>query len=99
MSRSLKKGPYVDEKLVLKVQKYKDEGSKKPVKTWKRSCTIIPEFIDVKFLVHNGRSHVLVHIMEDMVGYKLGDFAPTRKFMGHAAKGKIAKATGQTGSK
>ena len=83
MSRSQKKGPYVDEKLYLKVQKQEAAGSKEPIKTWARACTIVPEFVGFTFLVHNGRQHMEVHITEDMVGHKLGEFAPTRTFKGH----------------
>ena len=87
MSRSLKKGPYVDEKLLKKVQKLDEQGVKEPVKTWARASTISPEFIGHTFLVHNGRQHVSVYVTEDMVGHKLGEFSPTRTFRGHGAKG------------
>ncbi len=86
MGRSLKKGPYVDPKLYMKVQKA--EGSGEPIKTWARRCTIVPEFVGVTFLVHNGRQHVKVFVTEEMVGHKLGEFAPTRTFRGHGGKGK-----------
>ena len=82
MSRSLKKGPYVDQRLAAKVDK---QGmNKEPIKTWSRDCTIIPEFIGATFLVHNGKTFVKVYVTEDMVGHKLGEFAPTRTFRGHA---------------
>ncbi|MFK7768622.1 MAG: 30S ribosomal protein S19 [Mariniblastus sp.] len=83
MSRSQKKGPYVDEKLFRKVQKAEEAGSKEPIKTWARACTVIPEFIGYTFLIHDGRKHVKVLMTEDMVGHKLGEFAATRTFKGH----------------
>lgn len=83
MSRSLKKGPYVDEKLYNKVMKAKDAGNKTPIKTWRRACTIVPEFIGHKFAVHNGKDFIDVYVTEDMVGHKLGEFSVTRKFRGH----------------
>ncbi len=83
MSRSTKKGPYVDEKLAGKVQKLKASGSTFPIKTWARACTITPEFVDVKFQVHNGKKFIDVYVTEQMVGHKLGEFAPTRYFKGH----------------
>jgi len=83
MSRSLKKGPFVDFKTYRKVERQIEEGINKPIKTWARACTIVPEFVGFTFLVHNGRQHVEVHITEDMVGHKLGEFAPTRTFKGH----------------
>lgn len=86
MSRSLKKGPYVDEKLFLKVEKLSATGEKKPIKTWARACTVVPEFIGHNFQVHNGRNFVDVFITEDMVGHKLGEFANTRTFRGHTNK-------------
>lgn len=86
MSRSQKKGPYVDEKLFRKVQKANDAGNREPIKTWARACTVVPEFIGLTFMVHNGRQHMKVQITEDMVGHKLGEFAPTRTFKGHAGK-------------
>jgi small subunit ribosomal protein S19 len=90
MSRSLKKGPYVDQRLLAKVEKL---GSRKePLKTWARDCTVVPEFVGHTFLVHNGRQHVKVFITEDMVGHKLGEFAPTRVFKGHSGGKKAAAA-------
>ena len=83
MSRSTKKGPYVDEKLYRKTQKLEESGRKDAIKTWARACTIVPEFVGHTFLVHNGRQHVRVFITEDMVGHKLGEFAPTRTYRGH----------------
>ena len=88
MGRSVKKGPFVDEKLLKKVEKQNAEGRKEPVKTWARASTISPEFVGHTFLVHNGRAHISVYVTEDMVGHKLGEFAPTRTFRGHGAKGK-----------
>lgn len=88
MSRSLKKGPYVDEKLQKKVERLNEAGRKEPIKTWARSCTISPDFVGHTFLVHNGRAHINVYVTEDMVGHKLGEFAPTRTFRGHGARGK-----------
>ena len=83
MSRSQKKGPYVDEKLFRKVQKAEAAGNKEPIKTWARSCTVIPEFVGYTFMIHDGRKHVKVLMTEDMVGHKMGEFAPTRTFKGH----------------
>jgi len=83
MSRSQKKGPFVDEKLYAKVEKAEAAGSKEPIKTWARSCTVVPEFIGYTFMVHNGRQHMKVYVTEDMVGHKLGEFAATRTFRGH----------------
>ena len=88
MSRSLKKGPFVDPKLYRKVQIQQSSGRIEPIKTWSRSCTIVPEFVGTTFLVHNGRHHDKVLVTEDMVGHKLGEFAPTRTFRGHGGKGK-----------
>ena len=83
MSRSQKKGPFVDEKVFKKVQKAEAAGSKEPIKTWARACTVIPEFIGYTFLIHDGRKHVKVLMTEDMVGHKFGEFAPSRTFKGH----------------
>jgi len=85
MSRSLKKGPYVDAKLLKKIAKLKS-GDKTVIKTWARNCTIIPEMVGFTFGVHNGKDHLPVFISEDMVGHKLGEFAPTRKFTRHGGK-------------
>jgi small subunit ribosomal protein S19 len=97
MARSLKKGPFVDAKLLKKVRVQKQEGKNKPIKTWSRACTITPEMVSVTFEVHNGRWFNKVFVTESMVGHKLGEFSPTRKFTGHSKKGKIAKSTGSTG--
>ena len=83
MSRSSKKGPYVDPKLIKKVEKARAEGNNKPIKTWSRASTIIPEFIGYTFAVHNGRTFINVFVSENMVGHRLGEFAPTRTFRGH----------------
>jgi small subunit ribosomal protein S19 len=88
MSRSLKKGPYVDPKLAKKVMLQKASGDKTPIKTWSRASAISPEFVGHTFLVHQGKNFVEVFISEAMVGHKLGEFAPTRTFRGH---GKIVK--------
>lgn len=89
MSRSLKKGPYIDEKLQLKVDKVIKTGDKKPIKTWARRSTITPDMVGISFAVHNGKDHLAVFVVEDMVGHKLGEFSPTRKFRTHG--GKMAK--------
>ena len=85
MARSLKKGPYVDEKIFRKVQQQKQTGSREPIKTWARACTIVPEFVGHTFNVHNGKIFHSVFVTEDMVGHKLGEFSPTRMFRGHTA--------------
>lgn len=97
MSRSLKKGPYVDEKLLKKVLKLKETKDKKPIKTWARGSVVAPEYVGVTIAIHDGKKHVPVFVTEEMVGHRLGEFAMTRVFKGHAAKGKIAKASGTTG--
>ena len=84
MSRSIKKGPYVEERLLNRVKAQMDTTDKKVIKTWSRSSTIFPEFVGCTIAVHDGRKHVPVYITEDMVGCKLGEFAPTRTFKGHA---------------
>ena len=86
MGRSVKKGPFVVEKLVKKVQRQKDSGVNEPIQTWARSCTIIPDFVSHTFMVHNGNKFLKVFITEDMVGHKLGEFAPTRTFRGHGGR-------------
>jgi small subunit ribosomal protein S19 len=86
MGRSLKKGPFVDEKLFAKVAKRQAEGSHEPIKTWSRRCTIVPEFVGYTFMVHNGKMFHKVFVTEDMVGHKLGEFSPTRTFRGHSSK-------------
>lgn len=84
MSRSTKKGPYVEASLMKKVEALNAAGDKQVIKTWSRSSTIFPEFVGHTFAVHDGRKHVPVYVTEDMVGHKLGEFAPTRTFKGHA---------------
>ena len=84
MSRSTKKGPYVEESLYKKVEALNAKGDKQVIKTWSRRSTIFPEFVGHTFAVHDGRKHVPVYVTEDMVGHKLGEFAPTRTFRGHA---------------
>jgi small subunit ribosomal protein S19 len=84
MSRSIKKGPYVQEVLLKRVIAMNEAGEKKVLKTWSRSSTIFPEFVGHTFAVHDGRKHVPVYVTEDMVGHKLGEFAPTRTYKGHA---------------
>ena len=86
MGRSLKKGPYVDEKLLAKVTKQAADGSREPIKTWARRCTIVPEFVGFTFMVHNGKMFNKVFVTEDMVGHKLGEFSLTRTFRGHSSK-------------
>jgi small subunit ribosomal protein S19 len=86
MGRSLKKGPFVDEKLYRKVAMQNESGRRAPIRTWARACTIVPEFVDHTFQVHNGRHFIDVFITEDMVGHKLGEFSHTRMFRGHTNK-------------
>lgn len=88
MARSSKKGPYIDERLMKKVLKQKQEGKKQPIKTWVRECQIAPEFVGHTMGIYNGRVHIEVYISEDMVGHRLGEFSPTRTFRGH---GKVTK--------
>ncbi len=93
MPRSVKKGPFVDEHLMKKVRKAKETGDRKVIKTWSRRSMIIPDMVGLTFAVHNGRKFIPVFITENMVGHKLGEFAPTRTFYGHAAdkKSKVKK--------
>ena len=84
MSRSLKKGPFVEEKLFNRIEEMNAKNDKKVIKTWSRASTIFPEFVGHTIAVHDGKKHVPVYITEDMVGHKLGEFAPTRSFRGHA---------------
>lgn len=88
MARSLKKGPFIDYKLWLKVQKMNETGKKSVIKTWARRSTIPPEFVGHTFAVHNGNKFIPVYVTENMVGHKLGEFAPTRTFKGHAGHNK-----------
>ena len=96
MSRSSKKGPYIDERVMKKVLAAKDSGSKAVIKTWSRACSITPEMVGLTFGVHNGREHIPVSVNEAMVGHKLGEFSFTRKFRGHG--GKMAKEQAKTSS-
>jgi small subunit ribosomal protein S19 len=89
MSRSLKKGPYVDPRVLAKVLKMQASGKRQPIKTWSRACVISPEMVAVTFLVHNGKDFLTVLVDENMVGHRLGEFAPTKKFVRHG--GKMAK--------
>ncbi|MCF6094802.1 30S ribosomal protein S19 [Microaerobacter geothermalis] len=91
MGRSLKKGPFADDHLIKKVVEMNEKGEKRVVKTWSRRSTIFPEFIGHTIAVYDGRKHVPVYITEDMVGHKLGEFAPTRTFKGHAGDDKKTK--------
>ena len=91
MSRSVWKGPFVDPSLLKKVEKLKTESKSAPIKTWSRKSTIIPEFVGVSFLIHNGKKFILITISEDMVGHKLGEFSPTRNFASHTPADKKAK--------
>ena len=91
MARSLKKGPYVEEKLMNKVERAISTGDTKPIKTWSRRSMVLPEMVGLTIAVHNGRQHVPVLISENMVGHKLGEFAITRTFRGHAADRKASK--------
>jgi small subunit ribosomal protein S19 len=88
MARSIKKGPFVDHHLMAKVQKARDGNDKRPIKTWSRRSTIVPDFIGLTVAVHNGKQHIPVYITENMVGHKLGEFALTRIFKSHSAAGK-----------
>ena len=90
MSRSVWKGPFVDPSLIKQVEKQKNESKSMPIKTWSRKSTIIPEFIGVSFLIHNGKKFIPIKISEEMVGHKLGEFSPTRQFSGHTPADKKA---------
>ena len=90
MARSIKKGPFVDDHLLKKVDAVRSSNDKRPIKTWSRRSTILPDFIGLTIAVHNGKQHIPVYVSENMVGHKLGEFALTRTFKGHAA-GKKAK--------
>lgn len=91
MPRSVKKGPFVDHHLWSKVETAKNENSRRPIKTWSRRSVIMPEFVGLTIAVHNGRKHIPLFITENMVGYKLGEFAPTRTYRGHVAGAKKAR--------
>ena len=92
MSRAVWKGPFVEERLMKKVEKIKNDPNKKPIKTWSRKSTIIPDFVGISFLIYNGKKFIPITVSEDMVGHKLGEFAPTRQFSGHTPADKKAKA-------
>ncbi|MDA8241192.1 MAG: 30S ribosomal protein S19 [Nitrospiraceae bacterium] len=94
MPRSLKKGPFVDEKLMKKVREMVNSGEKKLIKTWSRRSVILPEFIGYTFAVHNGKKFIPVYVTENMVGHKLGEFSPTRTFKGHSGSAKTTTVKG-----
>ncbi|MDI6732845.1 MAG: 30S ribosomal protein S19 [Planctomycetota bacterium] len=89
MSRSIKKGPFIDPKLLKKIIRQKETRGHEPIKTWSRRCTVIPDFVSHTFLVHNGNKFIKVFVTEDMVGHKLGEFSPTRFFRGHPGLKKV----------
>ena len=93
MPRSVRKGPFIDAHLAVKVEKARGENSKKPIKTWSRRSTILPDFVGLTIAIHNGRQHVPILITENMVGHKLGEFAATRTFKGHSADRKVTTET------
>jgi small subunit ribosomal protein S19 len=95
MSRSLKKGPYLDERLLAKVERQQRTGHREPIKTWSRDSTIVPDFIGFTFLIHNGKQFAKLFVTEDMIGHKLGEFAPTRIFKGHSGGKAKAAAPGK----
>lgn len=86
MSRSLKKGPWIDPSLQRKVNKVVESGNRRPIRTWARASTILPEYVGMTFMVHNGKDFLKVYVTEDMVGHRLGEFSPTRTFRGHEKK-------------
>ena len=96
MARSVWKGPFVDPSLLKKVEKEKVQSNPKPIKTWSRKSTIIPEFIGISFLIYNGKKFIPIKISEDMVGHKLGEFSPTRQFHGHTPADKKAAQVAQS---
>jgi len=96
MSRGVWKGPFVDPSLIKKVEKIKNQTNKTPIKTWSRKSTIIPEFVGISFLIHNGKKFIPIKISEEMVGHKLGEFSPTRTFSGHTPADKKAAAEAET---
>jgi len=97
MTRGVWKGPFVHPSLLKKIDKLKDKTKKAPIKTWSRNSTIIPEFVGHSFLIHNGKSFIPITVSEEMVGHKLGEFSPTRKFSGHTPADKKAAAEGSAG--
>ncbi|MBK8337738.1 MAG: 30S ribosomal protein S19 [Sterolibacteriaceae bacterium] len=90
MARSIKKGPFVDDHLIKKVDSARSSNDKRPIKTWSRRSTVLPDFVGLTIAVHNGKQHIPVYISENMVGHKLGEFSLTRTFKGHAASKKAA---------
>jgi len=96
MSRSIKKGPYVEERLLKRIEEMNEKGEKQVLKTWSRSSTLFPQMVGHTIAVHDSRKHVPVYVTEDMVGHKLGEFAPTRTFHGHSGIKKIAAAGAAT---
>ena len=99
MARSIWKGPFVEESVIKKVDKQKNDTNKKPIKIWSRKSTIIPDFVGISFLIYNGKKFIPITISEDMVGHKLGEFAPTRTFFGHTPADKKAKPAEATDKK
>jgi len=97
LPRSLKKGPYVEDKLMKKVNAMISAGEKKIIKTWSRRSMVVPDFIGYTFAVHNGKKFIPVYVTENMVGHKLGEFSPTRTFKGHSGSAKTAKTTSVKG--
>ena len=95
MSRSIWKGPFVDPSLLKKIEKQKKDINRKPIKTWSRKSTIIPDFVGSSFLIHNGKKFIPIKISDEMVGHKLGEFSPTRQFSGHTPADKKAKQVAQ----
>ena len=91
MARAVWKGPFVEESLIKKVDRLKNDPNKKPIKTWSRKSTIIPDFVGISFLIYNGKKFISITVSEDMVGHKFGEFAPTRQFFGHTTADKKAK--------
>ena len=91
MARSIKKGPYVEEKLLKKIEKMNRTGDRRPIKTWSRRSMIMPEFVGHTLAIHNGRQHISIFITENMVGHKLGEFSPTRTYRGHGKTEKTSK--------
>ena len=94
MARAVWKGPFVEESLIKKVEKQQNQTNRKPIKTWSRKSTIIPDFVGISFLIYNGKKFIPITVSEEMVGHKLGEFAPTRQFFGHTPADKKAKADG-----
>ena len=99
MARAVWKGPFVEENLMKKVDKYKTDPKKIPIKTWSRKSTILPDFVGVSFLIYNGKKFIPITVSEDMVGHKLGEFAPTRTFAGHTPADKKAAKEGGSDNK